>query len=56
MAHESWPRCEACLGYGCAKCEGGRTRPEGWDDATQSVLPVEESKGRRSKKDELQAP
>lgn len=27
MADETWPRCEACRGYGCEHCEGGRTRP-----------------------------
>ena len=27
IAKEFWPRCEACKGYGCASCEGGRVRP-----------------------------
>jgi hypothetical protein len=54
MAHESWPRCEACLGYGCPKCEGGRTRPEGWNEET---LSIEAPKPRSKKdKDDVQAP
>lgn len=27
IAKEFWERCEACRGYGCAQCDGGRVRP-----------------------------
>jgi hypothetical protein len=32
MAHESWPRCKDCKGFGCEACEGGRVKPEGWSE------------------------